>query len=58
MEGNFLNLEKATIQKSTVKITFNGEYVYESPLRSGISRVSTIISVFYQFLADKISTIK
>lgn len=34
MEGNFLNLEKAIIQVSAVKIIFNGEDVCESPLRS------------------------
>lgn len=34
MEWNFFNLEKAVIQRSTVKMVFNGEDIYESPLRS------------------------
>lgn len=58
MEGNLLSLETAIIWKNTIKIICNGEYVYEIPLRSGISRVSTIIRVVYKILANKMSTIK
>lgn len=38
MERNFLNSEKAVIQKSTAKIIFKGKNVYKSPLRSGIRK--------------------
>lgn len=38
MEGSFLNFKKAIIHRSTVEIIFNEKDVYESPLRSGISK--------------------
>ena len=44
-EGTYLNIEKAIYNKPTANIILNGEKLKAFPLRSGITRVSTLTTI-------------
>ena len=45
IEGTYLNIEKAIYNKPTENIILNGEKLKAFPLRSGITRVSTLTTI-------------
>ena len=52
IEGTYLNIVKAVYDKLTANIILNGEKLKAFPLRSGITRVSTLTTIIQHSLGS------